>query len=795
MEDEGFSLSQETKRSIAAVVSFVSAALFVLGFLGIAGIAGKYLDMFSASIFGWGKWLFPIVLALSGLVLLRRKTKLYGVATVGLAVAFFAILGVCHVFFSPEEFLSVAQEGRGGGYIGYGLSAGLTYLVGRIGAIILMVAFMLIGILVAFSFSLLPVGDMFAALVRKMRGNVSEQETTNTEPRKDEDVHMARQEEVDIQKEEGEIQDNIAEDNDEEKSVNEEAKKQEESNGNIANVRFESGEDAQEETTHDEADEGDAEIFSKATAQFSSDERENQEQCNEDDDEHETRYDDWEFPPMEFLAQSYEKAKSGDIEHNLEIIEETLRQFGIEVEPGEVKVGPTVTQYSFRPAAGVKLEKIIGLGNNLAMALAAHPIRIEAPIPGKALVGIEVPNRKRAKVVLRELLENKKFRTSGSSLTVALGKNVSGDTVFADLEKMPHLLIAGTTGSGKSVCINTILLSLLYQNTPEQLELILVDPKRVELSLYDGIPHLKTPVIVENKKVLSALKWAVGEMERRYEMLQESETRDINSYNKKVLNARQRASREIPPYMSYIVIVIDELADLMASHGKEVEGAIVRLAQMARAVGIHLVIAMQRPSVQVLTGLIKSNITTRISFKVPTQVDSRTILDKGGAEKLLGNGDMLYITSTEPAPKRLQGVLSVEKEVKRVSEFLRQQGRDFYPDEEGNDEMSDTEAPSSNKLDLDAFQENEDKDELFDEAKSIVERAQKASTSLIQRHLRIGYNRAARIMDELEAAGVVGAQDGSKPREVLTAPLDEKTDAMYEDSIEDDVKREKWENS
>jgi S-DNA-T family DNA segregation ATPase FtsK/SpoIIIE len=362
---------------------------------------------------------------------------------------------------------------------------------------------------------------------------------------------------------------------------------------------------------------------------------------------------------------------------------------------------------------------------------------------------------------------------------------VSGEVEMGDLEKMPHLLIAGTTGSGKSVCINTILTALLFQNTPEQLQLILVDPKRVELSLYNGIPHLKSEVIVENKKVLGALRWAVGEMERRYRILQDNQSRNIEAYNDRVIQKRKKGSFVLA-YMPYIVIVIDELADLMGTHGKEVEGAIARLAQMSRAVGIHLIIATQRPDVHVLTGLIKTNISTRIAFKVPTQIDSRTILDKGGAEKLLGLGDMLYIHNTNPTPTRIQGVFLSVKEVKNIVRFWKKQDDENRSD--GDIEKSDVEVNAPvlemgdmaekvgsfhEKLDMDTLgQEDSARDSMFDEAKELVENAGKASTSLIQRHLRIGYNRAARIIDELEAEGIVGPADGAKPREVFTAKND-----------------------
>lgn len=781
-------LSQEVKRSIAAVVSFVLAAIFVLGFLGVAGVAGKYLDLFSASVFGWGKWLFPVILTLAGLILLRRKTELYIAAMIGLGFVFIAALGILHIFFDPKELLEVAREGRGGGYIGYGLSAGLTYLIGRIGTMIVLAAMLIIGVLVAFSFSLLPVGDVLSSIARKVRRFGKEKGSDSDE---DEGSELAEgQDGKEDVAERGGASEEAAQENQVAEIGEGEGEEQEEFNAeNIANVRFDGDAISTEEAVEDVSGE-----------EFMEDERGETVDDEEDAGDDTSRYEEWEFPDTDLLNRSDKKARSGDTEKNLRLVEETLRQFGVEVEPVEAKAGPTVTQYTFRPAPGVRLERITALGSNLALALSAKSIRIEAPVPGKSLVGIEIPNEKRANVTLREILESKKFRKSRSPLTVAIGKGINGGIEVADIEKMPHLLIAGTTGSGKSVCLNTILLSLLYRNTPEQLRLILVDPKRVELSLYNEIPHLyDVPVIVENKKVLRVLKWAVGEMERRYEMLQDNEARDIRSYNQKVLGARSRAAKHIPPYMPYVVIVIDELGDLMASHGKEVEGAIVRLSQMARAVGIHLIIAMQRPSAQVLTGLIKSNITTRISFKVPTQVDSRTIIDKGGAEKLLGNGDMLYITAAEPAPRRLQGAFASGKEVKRVVEFIREQGRDLhlgYSDEnpEGDEASAGSDGTGGNvrRGELDLEGDDDDRDELFSEAKELVEQLRQASATLLQTRFRVGYSRATRIMHELEDAGIIGPKNGAKPREVLTAPLDEKQDTMYDDPASDMEKREKW---
>lgn len=466
----------------------------------------------------------------------------------------------------------------------------------------------------------------------------------------------------------------------------------------------------------------------------------------------------WQFPALGLLETTTTKPDAGNIQGNADIIQKTLANFAVKVSMGEVNVGPTVTQYTLKPDEGVKLNKITNLDRDLALALAAHPVRIEAPIPGKSLVGVEIPNKASALVRLRAIMESDTFEKRRSNLAVVLGLDVSGHPQIADITKMPHLLIAGSTGSGKSVCINALLMSLLYQNTPKQLKMILVDPKRVELSPYNHVPHLIAPVIVEPDKTVSALKWAVMEMERRYKTLQDAGKRNIGEYNA----ARGKEG------LSYIVIVIDELADLMAVASSEVEGLIVRLSQMARAVGIHLVLATQRPSVDVITGLIKANITTRIAFSVASQVDSRTILDQSGAEKLLGMGDMLFISADTPKPKRIQGAFVSEKEVKGVTDFVKSQGEPEYDEEI-------LAQPTKGNSDLGAPD-----DEMFIDAADCVVRAGKASASLLQRRLRIGYARAARLLDLLEERGIIGPADGARPRDVLISDISEILDEAEE---------------
>ena len=457
----------------------------------------------------------------------------------------------------------------------------------------------------------------------------------------------------------------------------------------------------------------------------------------------------WQYPPLDLLELSDAKATSGNIAKNVDTIQKTLADFSIEVVMGDVNIGPTVTQYTFKPVEGVKLNQIVARQNDLALSLAAHPIRIEAPIPGKAAVGVEIPNKVPAIVTIREILETDDFKKAKSNLTVALGRDVAGNPMTLDLKKMPHLLIAGATGSGKSICINGLIISFLYQNSPADLRLILIDPKRVEFASYNDIPHLLTPVIVEADKTLNALRWAVAEMERRYKLLSENGKRDILSYNQ---------SPGEQGKLPYIVIVIDELADLMMKSAKEVEAAIVRIAQMARAVGMHLVIATQRPSVNVITGLIKANISARIAFAVASQVDSRTILDQSGAEKLLGRGDMLYVSPEIGKPKRIQGVMMSEKEIKAVATYLRKEGAPNF------DESIQNFGTRSAGTGGDGGQVDDD---MYEEAKELVVFSGKASASYLQRRLRIGYARAARLLDIMEEQGVVGPAEGAKPRNVL----------------------------
>lgn len=732
-------LSPHAKRSIAAIFLFVIALLFFLGFFNAAGVAGVKMTHFVGLVFGWGKYVAPFVFAFAGFILLRRKvqTQFYVTKIVGISLAFWGFLALLHLIpFEPEQFSAVAGEGGGGGYLGYTLASLLVKFTGKIAGAIILLAVILVGMIVAFNMSLVGVSDRMPTIQKKEGG-------------------FFRRKKLD----------------DEEEDEDEE---------------YESDEDEEGDFDDSEFDDEDLETESEEKTQKERTEARAQEIVDEQEIEHrqmqqELEDIDWELPPLKLLKKGGDKAKGGDVKQRALRIQETFENFGISMELEDVITGPTVTQYSFRPQSGVKLSRITALNADLALALAAHPIRIEAPIPGKSLVGIEVPNKTTAIVRIRDLINTDEFDDPDKKLLLAFGEDVNGDYVFEDLAKMPHLLVAGTTGSGKSVSINCILLSLLYKNAPDELKLILVDPKRVELTLYSGIPHLLSDVIVDNGKVINALKWAVSEMERRYKLLQETGSRDLASYNQKREAGEshiftdpetgQRVEEEMEK-LPAIVIVIDELSDLMSSHGKEVEGTIVRIAQMSRAIGIHLIISTQRPSVEVITGLIKANLPTRIALRVATNIDSRTIIDVPGAEKLVGNGDMLFVGPQSTSPHRLQSAFVEEGEVKKVVKFIKRQAESvgaYAMDEDFDTVSGGSVSPADFDENAHTGTSGESDDPMYDEAKEMVIAAGKASTSYIQRRLRVGYARAARLMDELEDNGIIGPPEGSKPRKVLVS--------------------------
>lgn len=759
-------LHSDAKRSIAAVFLFALSLLILLAYFDAAGVLGEWLDGAFGALLGWGKWLFPLMLAVAGFMFLKRRTTTLADAVkfAGLLLAFFSALGLLHLFSgeNAKEMLQVAERGEGGGYVGYGFAYVLQGFTGPVAGSLILFALFAVGVIAAFNVSLMHFFERFSERFRK---KAEPDKVPENEPAQD--VHEEAVTEPEME-EPRDVTPPIVPENELEAN-------------NIRNLQFR---DAEEKASTDEeepAHETIREIPQRSRRKS---------------------FVRWELPPVDLLESTSGQAVGGDTERNKHIIQSTLKYFGIEVEPGEVRVGPTVTQYTFRPAFGVKLSRITTLSNDLALALAAQSIRIEAPIPGQSLIGMEIPNKSVATVRLKAILESREFKERKSNLTLVLGQDVAGKHVLADLRKMPHLLIAGRTGSGKSVCINTLLLSLLYQNSPEDLKLILVDPKRVELSTYKGIPHLKTDVIVDNKKVVNVLRWAVGEMERRYKLLEEAHARDLLSYREKcargetktvVDHETSKVREEQLETLPYIVITIDEMADLMVAHGKEVEALVIRLAQMSRAIGIHLILATQRPSVEVLTGLIKANIPTRIAFQVTTQIDSRTILDTGGAEKLLGNGDLLYSPSEGTEMKRLQGVFVSDDEVKRVTAFLRKQKETLGEDEIGEDFGAGNDKENMMEA-LDSMDEGAKEDDLYGRAKELVISTGRASTTYLQTALGIGYPRGARLMHLLEQNGVVGMVDGKK--KVLmsqAAPTEAEEEKPYGDEhVAEQSERDKW---
>ena len=490
------------------------------------------------------------------------------------------------------------------------------------------------------------------------------------------------------------------------------------------------------------------------------------------------------FPPLSLLKPG-DNRRAGNTQAQLretaQKLEQTLKTFGVNVTVTDISCGPSVTRYEIQPEMGVKVSKIVNLADDIKLNLAAADIRIEAPIPGKAAVGIEVPNAENVTVAFRDLLESAEFKNSQSKITFAVGKDIAGQTKVADIAKMPHMLIAGATGSGKSVCINTIIMSILYKADPKDVKLIMIDPKVVELSVYNGIPHLMIPVVTDPKKAAGALHWAVAEMTERYNKFAEIGVRDIHGYNARVDSVQAPEGQEKPKKMPQIVIIVDELADLMMVASNDVEEAICRLAQLARACGIHLIIATQRPSVNVITGLIKANMPSRIAFAVTSGVDSRTILDMNGAEKLLGKGDMLFNPQGVPKPIRVQGAFVSDKEVAEVVRFITEKNGAASYSTDVQQKLENMENSNNNAVSISDMDGGGDgRDSYFMEAAKIIIDKEKASIGMLQRYLKVGFNRAARIMDQLEEAGIVGPEEGTKPRKVLMSP--EEFEAFIDES-------------
>lgn len=719
-------LSERAKKSIFIVILAVFGLISLLGLFNLSGHFGSFVSKYLNLIFGLGKWFVPLIFLYWALVLGEKIGHYLKFSNyLGVVLLFASYQSLFHFFIAKELWFESVVLGRGGGYVGLYLSRAIHYLFGFWGGVIFLLALFLISLVLAFNTPLTNIigSESYLAKIFKPLFSFFK-------------ILFSRKGELDDEEYEGD-------DEDEESEVGDKTE------GEISSIIDEARNKIlgawKEKGISFKADKEDNEEADINPASLNSGASKIQEQIV------------WPKKkikidlPLELLNNKFSKAIGGDVNYNAEKIRKTLEKFGIGVEMGETKVGPTVTQYTFRPSEGVKLSRITTLNNDLSLALAAHPIRIEAPIPGKSLVGVEVPNKAKAIVGLREILEDSSFVKRKNNLMLSLGKDVAGTAWSYDLSKMPHLLVAGATNSGKSVCLNAIIVSLLYQNNPDDLRLIMVDPKRVELSTYNGIPHLLTPVITDVNKTINALKWCLNEMDRRYDLLNKSGSRNIKSYN-------LAAQEKIP----YIVFIIDELADFMMTSGKEMEAAIIRLAQMSRAIGIHLILATQRPSVDVITGLIKANIPTRIAFSVASLVDSKTILDSSGAEKLLGQGDMLFSTAEFSKPKRIQGAYLSDEEINDVVNYIKEKSGEA----EYLEGVTERQKVSGNAgIGLDGT--HGDEDELFEEAKGIIVKANKASTSMLQRRLSIGYGRAAKILDMLEDAEIIGPSNGSKPREVL----------------------------
>jgi S-DNA-T family DNA segregation ATPase FtsK/SpoIIIE len=698
------------------------------------GPIGRFLVRTIRSLFGRGKYLFCFLLVLKAISFIRHKSSTpLNAKYIGIIISYSTLLALFHMKYLVLEniktILTTSLDGLGGGLLGALLIIIISAGFGKVGSYIILVTLFIIGIL-------LTTGNSFASLVNKLSDYcktfyknmrykiinflfITIEEEEKAKPLIKESVPLI-------------IKNNVLKSDEENVDNNDPAIIIHKTEGQSKSQNLHNKKLNYSQQDHGSGQESKA-ILKKASEQNN-----------------------YLLPSLSLLKQSSRSKNvisNKDINQTVKLLEDTLESFGVNVKVTEVSCGPAITRYEAQPAPGVKVSKIVSLADDIALSLAASHVRIEAPIPGKAAVGIEVPNKEIAIVGFKEVLESLEYQNASSLLTVAFGKDIAGKPVVADLSKMPHLLIAGATGSGKSVCMNSLICSLLYKCKPNELKILMIDPKMVELTTYNGIPHLIAPVVTEAKKSATALRWMVNEMENRYALFAASGVKDIERYNKLKQNEDPAAPT---PALPFIVILIDELADLMMVAPADVEDAICRLAQMARAAGIHLVVATQRPSVDVITGVIKANIPSRVAFAVSSQIDSRTILDMGGAEKLLGRGDMLFYPVGMNKPIRVQGVFVSDKEVEEIVTFLRGQGSPEYM--QGAEILEASEESTAT---------NYDEDELLPEAVRLLIESGQASISMLQRRLRIGYTRAARLIDIMEDRGIVGSFEGSKPRAVL----------------------------
>ncbi|MFH1284645.1 MAG: DNA translocase FtsK 4TM domain-containing protein [Candidatus Peregrinibacteria bacterium] len=701
-------------REIWGVVYLAVGILTILSLKGAFGIVGDAWVNLLKPVLGWGIYVIPgVFILISIMMFFSRKVSFGASRTLGIFLFIISVLSILHLSVPLDEIHDYAAAGEYGGYVGFVTNFLILEVlkIGTVGATIIFVAFFLVSVLLMFELSL---GEIMRFIVPDIKIEaVRDRKQKGLDEAVSEFEEMAPPEILIHKSKIG---------------------------GNRASAEERDAED-------DKSDDEIAIKKNETSVEKALDKKIAEEEVDEDFE--------WEFPSLDLLKDGDSNVTVDEdvLREDADKIKAKLKQFGISVVMHEVNVGPTVVQYTLKPHEGVKLSKITALKNDIALALAAERVRIEAPIPGKSLVGIEVPNSFRAIVHLREILETSEFRGAKTKLTLPLGRSVSGKPMIAELDNMPHLLIAGATGSGKSVAMNAFLVSLLYQNSPQDLRLILIDPKRVELSSYNSIPHLLTPVIQDPDKAAISLRWVVAEMTKRYVQLSERKVRNIGEYNE----------IEGIHKMPKIVVVIDELADLMMAAGREVEASICRIAQMARAVGIHLIIATQRPSVDVITGLIKANIPCRIAFAVSSSIDSRTILDGIGAEDLVGRGDMLYLPTGQNKPVRVQGIYVSTEEIERVTNRIKLTVEPDY-----NDLVTSKDTAKQKIVGVPDSRAGNSEDDMYEAAYDLVKETRKASASLLQRRLKVGYARAARLIDLLEENGIVGPADGAKPRNILT---------------------------
>jgi S-DNA-T family DNA segregation ATPase FtsK/SpoIIIE len=727
-------LKEEIKCEILGISLVALAILGLVSLLSPSnGLISEFFYRVLKSLAGEGRYLLPVLLALIGgrLVYKRERAK-FTPRMIGVLIVFFVILTFLHQIIPLSDSFKAGAAGDGGGLIGGLFSYLFRRSFGTPGAYVILTTATLVALLLLtnLSFSAMA-GGLYQKLIAGLKrvGSIltgflfteveEEEQKEDKKKRKPVIINHAGGQVVVLG---GSPSSFAAAEKDEPPAVPppEEAGRERDAAGDVAGKVLAAGGDEKD---------GPA-------------------------DEEKTAGTEYQLPPVTILARPLRMKNlrvGKDISENIKILEETLESFGIKARVTQVSRGPAITRYEIQPPQGIKVSRIVSLADDIALSMAAPDVRIEAPIPGKAAVGIEVPNREVSMVHLRELIEAQEFTQSPSRLTVALGKDIAGNPVVSDMAKMPHLLIAGATGSGKSVCVNTLIASILFKATPDKVKFLMIDPKMVELATYNGIPHLVSPVVTDPKKAASSLRWAVREMERRYELFAATGVRDITRYNH-LFKSRDVAAGERP--LPLIVVIIDELADLMMVAPADVEDAVCRLAQMARAAGIHLLVATQRPSVDVITGLIKANIPSRISFAVSSQVDSRTILDMGGAEKLLGKGDMLFFPVGASKPVRVQGAFLSDREVEDLVTFWKKQAEPAYDEKVTRDEPKAEEA-------------DEEEDELLPQAVHILIESGHASISMLQRRLHIGYARAARLIDLMERRGIVGGYEGSKPRSIL----------------------------